>query len=89
MRCVNPAGLNRNRVNTAVKHPGWNKIFDEGDRIRLTPQALVPCVAELQKYRFFGSDLDVLDAAFEHLVNPEQKGDKDHTSRRATWCACA
>ncbi len=60
----------------AVRHPGWNEIFDERDRISLSPQALVPCVAELQKYRFFSSDLDVLDAAFEHLVNPEQKGDK-------------
>jgi type I restriction enzyme M protein len=33
-------------------------------------------VAELEPYQFFGSDLDVLDAAFEHLINPEQKGDK-------------
>ncbi len=60
----------------ATKHPGWNEIFDEADRIQLTPQALAPCVSELEKYQFFGSDLDVLDAAFEHLINPEQKGDK-------------
>lgn len=60
----------------ATKHPGWNEIFDPAERIQLTPQALVPCVSELEPYRFFGSDLDVLDAAFEHLVNPEQKGDK-------------
>jgi type I restriction enzyme M protein len=60
----------------ATKHPGWNEIFDAAERIQLTPQALAPCVAELEKYRFFGSDLDVLDAAFEHLINPEQKGDK-------------
>jgi type I restriction enzyme M protein len=60
----------------ATKHPGWNEIFDAAERIQLTPQALAPCVRELEKYRFFGSDLDVLDAAFEHLINPEQKGDK-------------
>lgn len=60
----------------ATEHPGWNEIFDPAERIQLTPQALVPCVSELDRYRFFGSDLDVLDAAFEHLVNPEQKGDK-------------
>jgi type I restriction enzyme M protein len=60
----------------ATKQPGWNEIFDPAERIQLTPQALVPCVSVLEKYRFFGSDLDVLDAAFEHLINPEQKGDK-------------
>jgi len=60
----------------ATKHPGWNEIFDPAEKIQLTPQALAPCVSELEKYRFFGSDLDVLDAAFEHLINPEQKGDK-------------
>jgi len=60
----------------ATKHPGWNEIFDPADRIQLTPQALAPCVSELEPYQFFSSDLDVLDAAFEHLINPEQKGDK-------------
>jgi type I restriction enzyme M protein len=60
----------------ATKQPGWNEIFDPADRILLTPQALAGCVSVLEPYRFFGSDLDVLDAAFEHLINPEQKGDK-------------
>jgi type I restriction enzyme M protein len=60
----------------ATKHPGWNEIFDPADRILLSPQALAACVSVLEPYRFFGSDLDVLDAAFEHLINPEQKGDK-------------
>lgn len=60
----------------ATRHPGWNEIFDAAEKIQLTPQSLAPCVSELEKYRFFGSDLDVLDAAFEHLINPEQKGDK-------------
>lgn len=60
----------------ATQHPGWNEIFDPSEKIQLTAQALAPCVSELEKYRFFGSDLDVLDAAFEHLINPEQKGDK-------------
>lgn len=60
----------------ATKRPGWNEIFDPAEKIQLTPQALAPCVSELEPYRFFGSDLDVLDTAFEHLINPEQKGDK-------------
>jgi len=60
----------------ATKHPGWNEIFDPADKLQLTPQALAACISELEPYQFFGSDLDVLDAAFEHLINPEQKGDK-------------
>jgi len=60
----------------ATHRPEWNEIFDPAEKIQLTPQALAPCVSELEPYRFFGSDLDVLDAAFEHLINPEQKGDK-------------
>lgn len=60
----------------AAHRPEWNEIFDPAEKIQLTPQALAPCVSELEPYRFFGSDLDVLDAAFEHLINPEQKGDK-------------
>ncbi len=60
----------------ATRHPGWNEIFDPGEKIQLTPQALAACISVLEPYRFFGSDLDVLDAAFEHLINPEQKGDK-------------
>jgi len=60
----------------ATRRPDWNEIFDPSEKIQLTAQALVPCVSTLEPYRFFGSDLDVLDAAFEHLVNPEQKGDK-------------
>ena len=60
----------------ATQRRGWNEIFDPAEKIQLTAQALAPCVSELEPYRFFGSDLDVLDAAFEHLINPEQKGDK-------------
>lgn len=60
----------------ATQHYGWNEIFDAREEILLSPQALVACVSELERFRFFGSDLDVLDAAFEHLINPEQKGDK-------------
>jgi type I restriction enzyme M protein len=55
---------------------GWPGIFGENENIELTPQALVTVASEFQDKRFFGADLDVIDAAFEYLINPDQKGDK-------------
>jgi type I restriction enzyme M protein len=63
-------------VSFSTTDPGWNEIFDPAEKLQLTPQALAACISVLEPYQFFGSDLDVLDAAFEHLINPEQKGDK-------------
>lgn len=54
----------------------WPDIFPDRENIELTPQALVAVASELQDKKFFGADLDVIDAAFEYLINPEQKGDK-------------
>lgn len=54
----------------------WADIFDPQEKINLSPEALIVVVSAMQKYKFFEGDLDVLDAAFEYLVNPEQKGDK-------------
>lgn len=54
----------------------WRGIFDENDKIQLTPEALIPVASALQYDIFFDTDLDVIDAAFEYMVNPEQKGDK-------------
>jgi len=54
----------------------WSDIFDPQEKINLSPEALIVVVSAMQKYKFFEGDLDVLDAAFEYLVNPEQKGDK-------------
>jgi len=54
----------------------WRGIFDENDRIQLTPEALIPVASALQYDKFFDTELDVIDAAFEYMINPEQKGDK-------------
>jgi type I restriction enzyme M protein len=53
----------------AKKCPHWNQIFDEGDVLKLRGAAL-------QQYSLTGTDLDAVDAAFEYLINPEQKGQK-------------
>ncbi|MEW6606356.1 MAG: N-6 DNA methylase [bacterium] len=54
----------------------WQDIFDKNAEIQLTPEALIPVASALQYDRFFDTDLDVIDAAFEYMINPEQKGDK-------------
>lgn len=66
------------RINKLFKQAcsEWPDIFPENENIELSPQALVSVASELQDKRFFEADLDVIDAAFEYLINPEQKGDK-------------
>tara|TARA_Y100000816_G_C26102442_1_gene584690 strand:+ start:175 stop:2052 length:1878 start_codon:yes stop_codon:yes gene_type:complete len=54
----------------------WSGIFKENEDIDLTPTALITIVSSMQKYKFFDTNLDILDAAFEYLINPEQKKDK-------------
>ena len=54
----------------------WPDIFVPSDEIDLSPQALVAIASEFQTKAFYDADLDVMDAAFEYMINPEQKGDK-------------
>jgi type I restriction enzyme M protein len=54
----------------------WSDIFAATDKIELTPEALIAVASAFQTKKFFDADLDVIDAAFEYMINPEQKGDK-------------
>ncbi|MCR4434105.1 MAG: N-6 DNA methylase [Caldiserica bacterium] len=54
----------------------WSDIFSGADNIELTPEALIAVASAFQTKKFFDADLDVMDAAFEYMINPEQKGDK-------------
>jgi type I restriction enzyme M protein len=54
----------------------WSGIFQDGDKFQLTPNHLKTCVSYLQDVKLFNSNLEVVDDAFEYLVNKEQKGDK-------------
>lgn len=60
----------------AKKRPHWGEIFDEGEVLKLKGDALRLCAAALEPYSLARSDLEAVDAAFEYLVNPEQKGQK-------------
>lgn len=53
----------------------WEGVFDD-DKIRLTPEHLQVCVGSLEKWKLFNSNLDVVDEAFEYLVNKSSKGEK-------------
>nr|WP_239067877.1 N-6 DNA methylase [Actinomadura bangladeshensis] len=60
----------------AKSKPNAGGLFDQGDRIKLENDALRLCVSALEPISLAHSDLEVMDAAFEYLVNPEQKGQK-------------
>lgn len=54
----------------------WDGVFTEDSRIMLTPSHLSVCVSSLQDVKLFNSNLDVVDEAFEYLINKSSKGEK-------------
>lgn len=54
----------------------WEGVFPDGARIELTPSHLAVCVASLEKVKLFNSNLEVVDDAFEYLINKSSKGEK-------------
>ena len=60
--------------NEAKEH--WPGVFLEDERIRLSPDHLQVCIGSLEEWKLFNSNLDVIDDAFEYLVNKSSKGEK-------------
>ena len=54
----------------------WEGVFSTDAKIQLTPSHLSVCVASLQDVKLFNSNLDVVDEAFEYLINKSSKGEK-------------
>lgn len=54
----------------------WRDVFKSKDEIEIPENAIVPAVSLLQKYRLFGSNLQIIDDAFEYLINLDAKGEK-------------
>lgn len=54
----------------------WQGVFPESSKIALSRSHLAICVSSLQNYKFFNSNLDVIDEAFEYLINKSSKGEK-------------
>ncbi|HEY5504968.1 MAG TPA: N-6 DNA methylase [Sedimentisphaerales bacterium] len=54
----------------------WGGVFPPDDKIKLTADHLQVCVGSLEEWKLFNSNLDVVDDAFEYLVNKSSKGEK-------------
>jgi len=54
----------------------WEGVFSTDSKIMLTPSHLSVCVSSLQDVKLFNSNLDVVDEAFEYLINKSSKGEK-------------
>lgn len=54
----------------------WEGVFPEGSKIDHTPSHLAACVSSLEDVKLFNSNLDVVDEAFEYLINKSSKGEK-------------
>ncbi|MBZ7945175.1 N-6 DNA methylase [Campylobacter sp. RM10532] len=54
----------------------WQGIFNTDEKIKLSPSHLVICISLLQNVKLFNSNLEVIDDAFEYLVNKSSKGEK-------------
>lgn len=54
----------------------WSGIFKESDKIELIESHLAICISSLQNVKLFNSNLEVVDEAFEYLVNKSSKGEK-------------
>lgn len=54
----------------------WKGIFDETERIKLSPNHLQICVKSFEKIQLFDSNLRIIDEAFEYLVPEVAKSKK-------------
>ena len=63
-----------NLFNKAKKK--WEGVFSTDSKIELTASHLSVCVSSLQDVKLFNSNLDVVDEAFEYLINKSSKGEK-------------
>lgn len=54
----------------------WSGVFADDEKIKLGPEHLQVCVGSLEEWKLFNSNLDVVDEAFEYLVNKSSKGEK-------------
>ena len=54
----------------------WPGVFADDEKIKLSPEHLQVCVGSLEEWKLFNSNLDVVDEAFEYLVNKSSKGEK-------------
>jgi type I restriction enzyme M protein len=54
----------------------WDGVFPDSSKIDLTPSHLAVCISSLEGVKLFNSNLEVVDEAFEYLINKSSKGEK-------------
>lgn len=54
----------------------WQGVFADEAKINLSSSHLAICVSSLEKVKLFNSNLEVVDEAFEYLINKSSKGEK-------------
>ncbi len=54
----------------------WPGVFDESSQLQLSPSHLSVSISSLQDIKLFNSNLQIIDEAFEYLVNKSSKGEK-------------
>ena len=54
----------------------WGGVFEDNEKIKLSPSHLSVCISSLESVKLFNSNLEVIDDAFEYLVNKSAKGEK-------------
>lgn len=54
----------------------WQGVFSNDTQINLSPSHLAVCVSSFQDIKLFNSNLQIIDEAFEYLVNKSAKGEK-------------
>ena len=54
----------------------WHGVFQPNEKIALTGSHLSVCVSYLEFCKLFNSNLDIVDQAFEYLINQSSKGEK-------------
>ncbi|MDS3861537.1 N-6 DNA methylase [Thermosynechococcaceae cyanobacterium BACA0444] len=54
----------------------WEGVFSEDTKISLTRSHLSVCVSSLENVKLFNSNLEVIDEAFEYLINKSSRGEK-------------
>ena len=54
----------------------WPGVFPDNAQIELSPPHLAVCVGSLEQVKLLNSNLDVVDDAFEFLINKEARGER-------------
>ena len=54
----------------------WRGVFPEYSEFELSDTHLSVCISSLQDVKLFNSNLQIVDEAFEYLVNKSAKGEK-------------